>query len=206
MIEPYFGLKKLPFQREIKVEHLFESEDIKEAAARLSYLRQYRGIMCLTGEPGSGKTSMVRKFVDSLNPQTYLHCYTPHTTVSRNDLYRQLNHLLKLPQKIRKADLFVQIQNSILELYRHQGKITCIILDECQLMDHASLQELVLMTNFEIDSLLPFILLLVGQPAFKETLKRQIHEPLKQRVTIGYHMTGLSLEESRAYCDFSHCS
>jgi type II secretory pathway predicted ATPase ExeA len=199
MIEAYYGFKKYPFQKDLKTEHLFETADIREATARLSYLRQYRGIMCLTGEPGAGKTSIVRQFVYSLNPQTYHHCYTPHTTVSKNDLYRQINQLLRLPQKMRKADLYAQIQNSILELYRHQGKITCIILDECQLMDHESLQELVLMTNFEIDSLLPFILLLVGQPSFRETLNRQIHEPLKQRISVRYHLTGVSLEETKGY-------
>jgi general secretion pathway protein A len=199
MIEAYYGFKKYPFQKDLKTEHFFETTDIKEAFARLSYLRQYRGIMCLTGEPGAGKTSIIRRFVDSLNPQTYHHCYTPHTTVSKNDLYRQINQLLKLPPKIRKADLYTQIQTGILELYRHQGKVTCIILDECQLMDHASLQELVLMTNFEIDSLLPFALLLVGQPSFRETLKRQIHEPLKQRISVRYHMAGMSAEETQGY-------
>ena len=199
MIEAYYGFRKYPFQKDIKTEHFFETTDIREATARLAYLRQYRGIMCLTGEPGSGKTSIVRQFVDSLNPQTFHHCYTPHTTISKNDMYRQINQLLRLPPKIRKADLYAQIQHAILELYRHQGKITCIILDECQLMDHASLQELVLMTNFEIDSLLPFTLLLVGQPSFRETLKRQIHEPLKQRISVKYHMTGISEEETKGY-------
>lgn len=199
MIEAYFGFKRYPFQKDLKTQDLVETTDLIESAARLSHLRQYRGIMCLTGEPGSGKTSVVRRFVEALNPQVFHHCYTPHSTVSRNDLYRQLNQLLKLPQKVRKADLYAQIQAGILDLYRHQGKTTCIVLDECQLMDHASLQELVLMTNFEIDSLLPFILLLVGQPNFRETLKRQIHEPLRQRITIKYHLTGMTAEETRVY-------
>src|SRR5580704_16935130 len=113
--------------------------------------------MCLTGEPGSGKTSIVRKWVDELNPQSYLHCYTPHVTVSKNELYRQLNVLLNLPKLIRKPELFIQIQNAILHQYA-QGKVTCIILDECQLMNYTTLQELVLFTNFEMDSRVPFIL------------------------------------------------
>lgn len=199
MIEGYYGFKKLPFPKDIKTDLLFESLDMKEAGARLAYLRQYRGIFCLTGEPGSGKTSMLRKFVDGLPPQQYLHCYTPHVTVSRSEIYRQLNQMLRLTPKIRKSDLFEQIQRSILELYHNQGKVTCIILDECQLMDHATLQELVLLTNFEMDSGLPFLLLLIGQPEFKETLNRAIHEPLKQRISVRYHMSGLSLDETKDY-------
>lgn len=199
MIETYFGFKKLPFAKDIKTESMLESFDVKESDARLAYVKQYRGIMMLTGEPGSGKTSLLRRFVGGLNPQAYLHCYTPHSTVSRSELYRQVNSMLKLPGKIRKSDLFEQVQRAIMEQYQHQGKITCIILDECQMMDHATLQELVLMTNFEMDSKLPFILILIGQPEFKEMLNRQIHEPLKQRIGVRYHMTGLSLDETKAY-------
>jgi type II secretory pathway predicted ATPase ExeA len=199
MIEGYYGLKKLPFPKDIKTDLLLESLDMKEAGARLAYLKQYRGIFCLTGEPGSGKTSMLRRFVATLPPQQYLHCYTPHVTISRAEIYRQLNQMLRLAPKIRKSDLYEQIQRSILEQFQNHGKVTCIILDECQLMDHATLQELVLLTNFEMDSSLPFVLLLIGQPEFRETLKRAIHEPLKQRISVHYHMAGLTLEETNDY-------
>ncbi len=200
MMEAYFGVKRLPFSKEIKSTDLITNFDAREAAARLDHIKQYRGIMCLTGEPGSGKTSIVRKWVEDLNPQSFLHCYTPHVTISRSELYRQTNALLNLPQKIRKSDLFRQIQAAIWHQYSH-GKVTCIILDECQMMDHATLQELVLLTNFEMDSRLPFILLLIGQPEFKDTLVRSIHEPLRQRITLRYHMSGLSVEETKSYVE-----
>jgi type II secretory pathway predicted ATPase ExeA len=197
-MEAYFGLKRMPFGKEIKSADLIACYDLKEAEARLNHIKQYRGIMCLTGEPGSGKTSIVRKWVEDLNPQSYLHCYTPHVTVSRAELYRQTNALLNLPPKIRKSDLFRQIQSAIWQQYQ-QGKVTCIVLDECQMMDHMTLQELVLLTNFEMDSKLPFILLLIGQPEFKDLLNRSLHEPLRQRINLRYHMSGLSLEETKTY-------
>jgi general secretion pathway protein A len=201
MIQAYFGLKKLPFAKEIKTDQMLETFDTKETFTRLSYIRQNRGIFCLTGEPGSGKTSILRKFVESLNPQTHTHCYTPHTTISRSELYRQLNSLLNLPPKVRKSDLFEQIQRAILDLYQNQGKTPVIILDECHLMDHQTLQELVLMTNFHMDSKVPFILVLVGQVELRETLKRRIHEPLNQRITLRYHMAGLSSDETPRYIE-----
>jgi type II secretory pathway predicted ATPase ExeA len=199
MIEAYFGFKRPPFPKELKVDQMLDTYDSREAASRLAYIRSHRGILLLTGEPGAGKTSVLRQFVDGLNPQTHLHCYTPHATVSRSELYRQLNSLLSLPPKIRKSDLFDQIQRAVLELFENRGKTPVFILDEAHLMDHETLQELILVTNFQMDSRLPFILILIGQPDLREKLKRRMHEPLNQRITLRYHMAGLSLEETRPY-------
>jgi type II secretory pathway predicted ATPase ExeA len=200
MIQPYFGLKKPPFQKELKATALFESYDLKEAFTRLQFLKQNRGIFCLTGEPGSGKTTVLRRFVDGLNPQTHMHAYTPHATVSKVELYRQLNGLLNLPGRLHKSDLFAQIQKAILDLHEHHGKTPVIILDECHLMDCYTLQELILITNFQMDSKVPFVLVLIGQPDFKEILKRRIHEPLNQRITLRYHMAGIiDANETRDY-------
>jgi type II secretory pathway predicted ATPase ExeA len=200
MIQAYFGLKKPPFQKELKTTALFESFDFKEAFTRLQYLKQNRGFFCLTGEPGSGKTTVLRKFVDGLNPQTHQHAYTPHATVSKIELYRQINSLLTLPSRSHKSALFAQIQKAIMDLHEHHGKTPVIILDECHLMDCQTLQELILITNFQMDSKLPFILVLIGQPDFQETLKRRMHEPLNQRIALKYHMAGLvDPEETRSF-------
>ena len=86
-----------------------------------------------------------------------------------------------------------------MELFENQGKIPVIILDESHLMDHQTLQELILITNFQMDAKVPFILTLIGQPDLRENLKRRMHEPLNQRITLRYHMAGLSLEEARTY-------
>lgn len=195
MIQAYFGFKRLPFPKELKTDHMFESFDLRESFARLQILKQNRGLFCLTGEPGSGKTSVLRKFVEGLNPQTHIHAYTPHSTINRSDLYRQINSLLKLPARVRKVDLFDQIQKGILELYDSQGKTPVIILDEAHLMDHETLQELILITNFQMDSRVPFLLVLIAQPDLRETLKRRMHEPLNQRITLRYHMAGITDDE-----------
>lgn len=195
----YFGMKSMPFSKEIDAGSFFETYDLKESLARLSYIKQHRGIFLLTGEPGGGKTSILRKFVEGLNPQAHECCYTPHATINRNEVYRQFNMLLKLTPTSRKSLLFKQIQEATWDKYRHQGRTPCFILDECHLMDQQTLQELIIITNFEMDSRVPFILILAGQPPLKEVLKRRALEALNQRVTMRYHIAGMSQEETRSY-------
>lgn len=193
------GLTKMPFDKNLKANELFDSYDSKESKARFEHIKRYKGILLITGEPGAGKTTALRRFTSTLNPQTYEHCYTPHATVSRTELYRQLNTLFKLPVKMSKTVLFNQIQRNIWDLYKGQGKIPCIILDECHLMDDHTLQELVLLTNFEMDSQMPLILILSGLPDLAEKLKRRRHEPLNQRITLRYQMEGMKSEDTKAY-------
>lgn len=194
-----FGLKRVPFDKSIRVQDLYASYDVGEVGARLEYIKQYRGIFLLTGEPGSGKTAMLRKLVHHLNPASYEHCYSPHATISRTELYRQLNSLLKLPPKGSKSALFDQVQAGLWDLYKNQGKVPCLILDECHLMDDNTLQELVLLTNFEMDSQMPLILILTGLHELSEKLKRRRHESLNQRVCLRYHMCGMDLTDTKSF-------
>ena len=94
------------------------------------------------------------------------------------------------PPRVRKSDLFEQIQRGIQDLHDVQGKTPVIILDEAHLIDHDTLQELILITNFQMDSKLPFVLVLIGQPDLRDRLKRRMHEPLNQRITLRYHYGG----------------
>lgn len=100
MFTAFYSLALRPFAKEIKPEQMFASSSYQELLARLSYLKDHRGIGMVTGEPGSGKTSSLRCFVASL----YKAAYFPLSTVTVNDFYRGLAFNLGLEPAFRKVD------------------------------------------------------------------------------------------------------
>ena len=94
MIEVFYNLKKLPFQKDINPKDMFVCGFTEELSKRLEHMKQKRGIMLVTGPPGTGKTLHVRAFVEKLNPNLFKPVYTPLSTVNIIDFYRQLSVLL----------------------------------------------------------------------------------------------------------------
>ena len=106
---PWFGLKRYPFDKEIRAADLVDSEPLRECTARLEYLRRRGGIMLLTGDPGVGKTVALRRFVDRLNENLFRALYTPLTTLRGADLLRHLNDKLVLTTRAAKGTIYRQI-------------------------------------------------------------------------------------------------
>lgn len=199
MFKNYYNLKFNPFEKEIDVTSIYESNDIKELSARFKYIQNTRGIFLLTGEPGTGKSTAIRRFALSLNPGLYKVCYFTLSTVTAMDFYRGLLMELGELPSCKKVTMFKQIQETILSLY-HEQKITpVIILDEVQLLSNSILEELRLLFNFKMDSESPYILILLGQSTLRNKLHLSINTPLRQRITIKYTMQGLKKDELDTY-------
>ena len=197
----WFGLKRHPFDKQIKTSALFASDAQEEAVARLDYMKQCGGIMLLTGDPGVGKTVALRRFVDSLNDNLYRPIYTPLATLNRFDILRHLNQKLSLVHRGSKSALYTQIQREILESKDQRGKTVVLILDEAQLLTTGTLHEIRLMTNFRMDSYEPFILILAGQSDLRRVMEFAVMEPLAQRLRMRYHMPPLSPEQTAGYVE-----
>jgi type II secretory pathway predicted ATPase ExeA len=195
----WFGLKCLPFDKEIKTKDLFESDSLVESLARLDFMKQRLGCMLLTGDPGVGKTVALRHFVDSLNPNLFRPFYTPLSTLKGADIFRHLNHLLGLIPRGAKSDMFTQLQEEILDSREQRGRTVLFILDEAQLLHVGTLQELRLLTNFKMDSFDPFIFILSGQSDLKRVMDYAIMEPFSQRLRMRYHMPPLTKEDTDRY-------
>jgi type II secretory pathway predicted ATPase ExeA len=128
MIEARFGLKCRPFDKHIATRDLYTWPGLEELSARLEMAKAARGILLLTGEPGTGKTVALRRFVDSLNTEHYRCVYLPLATVTVLDAYGQLNRALGGQEVRSKSLLFHEIQHGIAQLTA-QGKQPVVILD-----------------------------------------------------------------------------
>jgi type II secretory pathway predicted ATPase ExeA len=195
----WFGLKRYPFDKDIKATDLVDSEPLRECTARLDYMRRRGGIMLLTGDPGVGKTVALRRFVDSLNENLFRAVYTPLTTLRGADLLRHLNDKLGLTNRSAKGTIYRQIQEEILDSREQRGRTIVLLIDEAHLLQVGPLQELRLLTNFKMDSFDPFILILAGQTELRRTMDFAVMEPFAQRLAMRYHVGGLSRQETAEY-------
>jgi type II secretory pathway predicted ATPase ExeA len=195
----WFGLKRFPFDKNIKVQDALDTEPLKECLARLEYIKRRGGILLLTGDPGVGKTLALRRYVQNLNENLFKTYYTPLSTLSRSDILYHLNRMLGLPPRLSKSAVYTQIQKNLLDSKEQLGKTVLLIIDEAHLLQTGPLEELRLLTNFKMDSYDPFILVLSGQSDLRRVMEFAIMEPLNQRIAMRYHMPGLNLNESKDY-------
>jgi type II secretory pathway predicted ATPase ExeA len=190
-----------PFSKSISDKHLFESEDFKQATARLRYLSETRGIGLFTGLSGTGKTFTLKKFVDSLNPSLYKTVYLPLSTLTVLEFYKALAIGLGVVPSFKKIDLFQSIQARISSLLNDKRITTIIILDEGQYLSTKILNDLKIIMNFNMDSLNTAVIIIAGQPLLNNVLSMHSHEALAQRIVINYTFNGLSKNELSDYVD-----
>jgi type II secretory pathway predicted ATPase ExeA len=201
MFTQHFDLKFNPFDKEISTDKLFSSRDSKELDSRLKYMLDSRGICLVVGEPGSGKSTALRKLFDSLNRSLYKPCYLPLTTLTVKEFYQAMAALLGETPTHKKYSLFQQIQDCVQSLYYEQRITPVIIVDEIHMAPTSILDDLRLLFNFKQDSANPFVLILAGQPQIRNKLALNTCYPLRQRITMRYSMQGFTLEETADYCN-----
>jgi type II secretory pathway predicted ATPase ExeA len=199
MFEAFFGFKKSPFSDSPDSKQFFASQAATQIKARLQFLVDHRGAGLLTGEVGTGKSTAARTFIAGLNPSLFKTVYLQWTSGTTSDLLRQIALELDLEPAHMCGDLARQISGAIVRFNESKKQHPILILDEAQLLRHNTLEHIPLLLNFNMDSVHYLTLLLVGQPLLRRTLSLQIHEPLRQRIAVQYHLQGLSRDELDAY-------
>lgn len=198
----YFGMAQVPFNITPDPAFLYLSSCHREALAQLSYgIKARKGFVVLTGEVGTGKTTLVHALLGDLGERTHT-AFIFSSVVSPLDLLRYVCEEfglveLKHPQT-NIHDCLVLLNDFLLEKYRN-GDNCALIIDEAQNLSPEVLEAIRLLSNFETSKDKLFQIVLVGQPELAARLNSQELRQLKQRVTLRYHLRALTLGESRDY-------
>jgi type II secretory pathway predicted ATPase ExeA len=199
MYRKVYGLTRHPFEKDLNPDKLFPSRAAGELEARLRYLLQLRGIGLITGEVGSGKTSICRKVATSLNTGLYKVFYVPLTTGNVTDIYKSIAWEMGLTTERSLAALYRSIRSEVNRLSLDAKIIPILIIDEAQYLRNEVLENLRLLTNYEMDSQNRLCMIFVGQAELRRRLSLSVHEPLAQRLVVRYHISGLARGELPLY-------
>lgn len=197
----YFGLKDNPFSIAPNPAYLFMSPRHREALAHLTFgLRESGGFVMLTGEVGTGKTTVARKLLQDLPDSTQV-AMILNPTLSALELLATVCDELDIQYEQGHASLkyFTDLILKKLSENHRQGKSTVLIIDEAQHLMPEVLEQLRLLTNLETNREKLLKVVLIGQPELQQLLKRNELRQLAQRITARYHLLPLTASEVKEY-------
>ena len=200
MFQEYFGIDRNPFSNTPDPSFLFMSARHQEALAHLTYgVKGTSGFVLLTGEVGTGKTTVCRSLVERLPDDVDLAlCLNPR--LSEIELLANICDEMKIPVAGRHSlkDLTDAINAHLLKVHAG-GRRAVLIIDEAQNLRQPVLEQVRLLTNLETPSAKLLQIILVGQPELNEALGRDDMRQLSQRITARYHLEPMTRRESRDY-------
>ena len=153
----------------------------------------------LTGEVGSGKTTVCRHLTTQLHPGLYRVYYVSLTTGSVLDMYKAIAWEVGLPAEHSRAGAHHAIRTEISRLAKEARQLPVLVIDEAHHLRNDVLEDLRLLTNFNMDSDNRMCLILVGLTELRRRIAMAVHESLSQRLVVRHHLTGLAREEVDAY-------
>ncbi|NQX87609.1 MAG: AAA family ATPase [Halioglobus sp.] len=201
MYYQYFGLNEAPFSIAVNPRYLFMSPRHRDALAHLLYgVGAGGGFILLTGEVGTGKTTINRCLLEQLPPDTDV-AIILNPALNAKELLASVCDELGVRydrQRHTLKSLTDDLQHFLLENHM-RGRRTVLLIDEAQHLDFEVLEQIRLLTNLETNSEKLLQIILIGQPELAEMLARPELRQLNQRITARYNLEPLNLEETGAY-------
>lgn len=201
MYRKFYGLKEKPFEITPDPRFLYLSENHKEALAHLTYaVREKKGFTVITGEVGTGKTTIIQTLLSRLNGNTRT-AYLFNPQLDSTDFLEYICEDLGLSgQRRSKGEYLTQLHHFLMACYSRNENVVLII-DEAQGLDQKVLEEVRLLTNLETPKSKLLQVILMGQPELNNILNRPQCRQLKQRVGLRYNIQPLKKEETKEYIE-----
>ena len=199
----FYSLKEMPFGLTPDPRYIFKTESHLETLATVRYAIEHnKGLIVVTGEVGTGKTTTLRAALEQLGDRVLcVYIFNPFLTAS--EFFEQLadEFDLNLPKRVSKPELLATLGH-FLALRHSEGLRTVLIVDEAHGLPTALLEEIRLLLNFETSSEKLLQVILSGQPELQEALNRPALRQLKQRVSLRCEIKPLSVFEINKYIRF----
>lgn len=201
MYKDFFGLEIMPFNTTPDAMFFFASEQHKEALARLKYaIDERKGFILITGEIGSGKTTVCHTLISQLDRHVKTALIT-NTRLTGKELLKEICTEFEIDcSKSSRLELLHKL-NDFLITQLAQDNNAVIIIDEAQNLTPRILEEIRLISNLETDKEKLVQIILMGQPELSEKLELPTLKQLKQRIVSRYHIYPMNTEESKRYID-----
>ena len=202
MYETYYGLTDKPFQLNPDPAFYFASRGHKRAFAYLKYgLHQSEGFIIITGEIGAGKTTLIRNLVEQIDPKQLVAAQLVSTHLDADNLLRAVATAFGLPvNTVDKARLLAELEAFLVSLVP-QGKRALLIVDEAQNLSERAVEELRMLSNFQLGNQGLLQSFLVGQPELRTVMQSPQMQQLRQRVTASYHLGPMDQVETQSYIE-----
>jgi general secretion pathway protein A len=200
MYKAFFGLKDSPFEVNPNPKYLFMTKEIEEALASLMYgIESRKGFITLTGEVGTGKTTLINRLLDWLRHRRTRTAFLFNSRINSQQMFDFLLAEFEIACDLRdKGQQVLKLNRWLLERYR-AGENAVLIVDEAQNLSHAVLEEVRLLTNMETSSEKLLQIVLSGQPELEEKLKLPELRQLRQRIMLRCKTTPLTKEQIASY-------
>jgi general secretion pathway protein A len=200
MYQRFFGLRESPFNVNPDPRYLFLTRQMQEALAGLTYgIQNRKGFILLTGEVGTGKTTLLNRLLDWLHGQRVSTAFIFNSQLDVNQLFDFIMADFEIPCETReKSQVLLRLNQWLLERYR-TGETAVLIVDEAQNLSLEVLEEIRLLTNLETSTEKLLQIVLTGQPELEEKLKLPQLRQLRQRITLRSRTAPLTLEETFGY-------